>query len=242
MAGTRGENTCITMHKLLVFFAPLLLIWPHDVADVSQMTDHVANYSFLSLGDSYTIGESVGEADRWSVQLAGLLRKEGISIDNPAIIARTGWTTAELQDAIKASGNQKTYSLVSLLIGVNNQYRGQSADRYRTEFRTLLQTAIHFAGGKASHVFVLSIPDWGASPFATGRDKAKIAQEIDLFNTIGKEECQKAHVAFVDITPLTRSAAGDVTQFASDGLHYSGKQMKQWAEQALPVAKKLMTQ
>lgn len=200
-----------------------------------------AKYTFLSLGDSYTIGESVAEADRWSVQLAGMLRKEGVDVGNPDIIAKTGWTTAELQEAIKASGNRNTYSLVSLLIGVNNQYRGQRPERYRTEFRDLLQTAVQYAGGKSARVFVLSIPDWGVSPFAADRDKAKIAREIDQFNTLAKEECQKAGIAYVDITPLTRSATGDESQFASDGLHYSGKQMSQWAERALPVAKKLLT-
>ncbi|MCX6213362.1 SGNH/GDSL hydrolase family protein [Spirosoma sp.] len=200
-----------------------------------------ANYTFLSLGDSYTIGESVAEADRWSVQLAGMLRKQSIDVASPAIIAKTGWTTAELQEAIKISGNRNTYSLVSLLIGVNNQYRGQSSDRYRTEFRELLQTAVQYAGGKSARVFVLSIPDWGASPFAADRDRNKIAHEIDQFNTIAKEECLKAAIAYVDITPLTRSATGDESQFASDGLHYSGKQMKLWAEKALPVAKSRLT-
>lgn len=200
-----------------------------------------AKYTFLSLGDSYTIGESVPGADDWSVQLAGMLRKEGIDIANPDIMAKTGWTTAELQEAIKASGNRKTYSLVSLLIGVNNQYRGQNPERYRTEFRDLLQTAVQYASGKSARVFVLSIPDWGVSPFAADRDRAKIAREIDQFNTLAKEECRKAEIAFVDITPLTRSATGDESQFASDGLHYSGKQMKQWAEQALPVVKQLIS-
>ncbi|QJD81272.1 SGNH/GDSL hydrolase family protein [Spirosoma rhododendri] len=199
-----------------------------------------SKYQFLSLGDSYTIGESVGAADRWSVQLAGMLRTDKVDVADPDIIARTGWTTAELQDAIKAANNTKTYDLVSLLIGVNNQYRGQSTDRYRTEFRDLLQTAIRFAGNRPGRVFVLSIPDWGASPYANGRDKNQIATEIDAFNTIAKDECQKAGVAYVDITPLTRQAAGDNSQFAGDGLHYSGKQMKQWASTALPVAEDLL--
>ena len=197
-------------------------------------------YSFLSLGDSYTIGERVSETDRWSVQLAGMLRQANVEVGNPDIIARTGWTTAELQTAINASGNQKIYSLVSLLIGVNNQYRGQSQDQYRTEFRELLQTATKFAGGKASRVFVLSIPDWGVSPFAAGEDKTRVSREIDQFNAIAQEECQKAGIAYVDITSLSRSAAGDNSQFASDGLHYSGRQMKQWAEKALPVAQALL--
>ncbi|WP_460985434.1 SGNH/GDSL hydrolase family protein [Spirosoma fluminis] len=200
-----------------------------------------STYSFLSLGDSYTIGESVSANDRWSVQLASMLQKDGVDVGSPDIIARTGWTTAELQDAIRASGNKKTYDLVSLLIGVNNQYRGQSQDRYRTEFNQLLQTAIGFAGGKPGRVFVLSIPDWGVSPFAQGRNQKQIASEIDAFNTIAKEEAQKMGVSFVDITPLTRQAAGDTEQFANDGLHYSGRQMRLWAEAALPVAKTLLT-
>ncbi len=201
-----------------------------------------SKYSFLSLGDSYTIGESASASDCWSVQLATMLQKEGVDMGSPDIIARTGWTTAELQDAIKASDNKKTYDLVSLLIGVNNQYREQSQDRYRTEFKELLQTAINFAGGKPGRVFVLSIPDWGASPFAQGRNQKQIASEIDAFNAIAKEEAEKLSIAYVDITPLTRKAAGNDTQFASDGLHYSGQQMRLWAEKALPTVKALFRQ
>lgn len=194
----------------------------------------------LSLGDSYTIGESVNENDRWSVQLAGLLLEKGLGVEKPTLIARTGWTTSELIDAIKASGNQNQYDVVSLLIGVNNQYRGQSVDQYRMEFRQLVQTAIRYAKNEAGRVVVLSIPDWGASPFAANRDRATIARQIDNFNAVAREECEKAGVAYVDITPLTRQAANDATQFASDGLHYSGKQMKKWAEKALPVVEGML--
>ncbi|WP_461051031.1 SGNH/GDSL hydrolase family protein [Spirosoma arcticum] len=197
-------------------------------------------FSYLALGDSYTIGESVDASARWPVQLAGLLRQDGIDVADPDIIAKTGWTTSELQDAIGNSGNQKTYGLVSLLIGVNNQYRGQSQDRYRTEFQALLRRAIQFARGKTNHVFVLSIPDWGVSPFARDRDQKEIATEIDSFNAIARDECQKAGVAYVDIMPLSRKVAGDDSHFTSDGLHYSGKQMREWAEQALPVVKDLL--
>lgn len=207
-----------------------------------QMTDPVttSGQSFLSLGDSYTIGESVGETDRWSVQLARLLRQKGVDLAAPDIIARTGWTTADLQDAIGASGNQKTYEVVSLLIGVNNQYRGQPTDRYWTEFRQLLQIAIRYAKNRPGRVVVLSIPDWGQAPYAEGRDRKQIGQQIDAFNAIAREESRQANVAYVDITPLTRAAAGDATQFASDGLHYSGKQMRQWAERALPVVEQML--
>lgn len=174
------------------------------------------------------------------MQLAGLLRQDGIDVADPDIIAKTGWTTNELRDAIWDSGNRKTYDLVSLLIGVNNQYRGRSLNRYRTEFQKLLQTVTSFAGGKPGCVMVLSIPDWGASPSAKRRNRARIATEIDAFNATAQDECRKAGIAHVDIAPLSREAAGDVSQFASDGLHYSEKQMLQWAELVLPVAKDLL--
>lgn len=190
---------------------------------------------FLSLGDSYTIGEGVSETDRWSVQLAGMVREKGIDLAKPDIIAKTGWTTAELAEAITASGNTSSYDLVSLLIGVNNQYRGQGLDRYKTEFTQLLQTAIRFANRRPERVVVLSIPDWGASPFARDRDPATIGKQIDQFNAAARQICETQNVIFIDITPLTRSAAGDAAQFAPDGLHYSGKQMRQWAEVTLGV-------
>jgi lysophospholipase L1-like esterase len=191
--------------------------------------------SYLALGDSYTIGEGAPEAGRWPVQLAHLAQAQGLPLGQPTIIARTGWTTAELQDAIRAAHNPHTYGLVSLLIGVNNQYRRQSLALYRQEFRALLATAIAFAGGQPRHVVVLSIPDWGQAPFAADHDRAQIAQEIDQFNQAAHEECQHADVAFVDITPLTRAAATDANQFVADGLHYTGVQMQQWAACALPV-------
>lgn len=191
--------------------------------------------SFLALGDSYTIGEGESVAHRWPVQLAALVRQRGLNLAEPTIIARTGWTTAELQEAIKAANIHQTYGLVSLLIGVNNQYRGQSVALYRTEFRALLATAIRFAGGQPRHVLVLSIPDWGQTPFAHDRNQAQIAQEIDQFNLVAHEECQHADVAFLDITPLTRAAASAENQFTADGLHYTGAQMQQWATLALPL-------
>lgn len=197
-----------------------------------------AGISYLALGDSYTIGEGAPEAGRWPVQLAAQAEAQGLPLAAPTIIARTGWTTAELQDAIRAAHDTRTYGLVSLLIGVNNQYRGQSVALYRAEFRALLATAVAFAGGQPRHVVVLSIPDWGQTPFAAGRDQAQIAQEIDQFNQVAYQECQSADVAFVDITPLTRAAAGHGSQFTADGLHYTPAQMQQWAALALPVVQR----
>jgi len=195
--------------------------------------------AFLALGDSYTIGEGVAAADRWLVQLAALAREQGLALSAPALIARTGWTTAELQAAIQASGNANSYRVVSLLIGVNNQYRGQSPRSYRPEFRQLLGTAVRFAGGQAGHVLVLAIPDWGQAP-AGRRHREQIGREIDQFNAVARDECQRAGIAFVDITPLTRAAAGQRRQFAGDGLHYSGRQVRQWAQLALPVVREML--
>ncbi len=194
-------------------------------------------HSYLALGDSYTIGESVPENDRWTYQLADLLRRADVHIGNPTTIARSGWTTAELQVAIQTSNVNGIYDLVTLLIGVNNQYRGQSLELYQQEFRELLLTAVQFANNNPKKVMVLSVPDWGVTPFALGRDQQQIAQEIDAFNAAAKAECTAAGVAFVDITPISRQAAQDPTYIAPDNLHFTGKMYAEWAKSALPVAK-----
>ncbi|WP_247237031.1 SGNH/GDSL hydrolase family protein [Telluribacter sp. SYSU D00476] len=231
------------MKLLHIVLAGLLLSCQACAADSDPMTTPDTNQGlrFLSLGDSYTIGESVPASDRWSVILADLLRAEGVVIQSPDIIARTGWTTAELSEAIRQANNRNTYDLVSLLIGVNNQYRGQSQERYRTEFRELLQTSINFAGGRADRVVVLSIPDWGVTPFAATRNREQIARKIDAFNAVAKEEAGKAGVRYVDITPISRTALDDPTMVASDGLHYSGKMHRLWAQETLPVVKSLIS-
>ena len=198
--------------------------------------------TYLALGDSYTIGEGAAASDRWPTQLAGLLTAQGTAVATPTYLARTGWTTAELQAAIADARPAATYGLVSLLIGVNNQYRGQTLAQYRPEFRALLQQTIGFAGGRAGHVVVLSIPDWGQSPYGQrqGRDPAIIGTEIDQFNAVAQDECRQVSVAYVNITDLTRTAAGSSSQFTRDGLHYSGSQMQLWADRALPVARALL--
>lgn len=199
-----------------------------------------SKYRYLSLGDSYTIGESVAPEERWSVILTDLLRKNNVNIADPEIIARTGWTTAELMDGIKNRNPKGPYNLVSLLIGVNNQYRGQSLERYRTELQELLQQAIGFAGGNIERVFMLSTPDWGVTPFAKGSDQDKTASEIDAFNQVALEECEKLGIAFIDITPLSRVAKNDISLIADDQLHFSGKMYRQWAEKALPTVQRLL--
>jgi lysophospholipase L1-like esterase len=192
----------------------------------------------LALGDSYTIGEGVSVADRWPVRLVQRLRENGIDASDPVIIARTGWTTDELNAAIDAATPDRDFDLVTLLIGVNNQYRGRSAEEYRSEFAGLLDRAISFAGARPSRVIAVSIPDWGATPFAgeSGRDVARIAREIDAFNTAGRGEASRAGARFVDVTAISRRVKSDMGLIASDGLHPSGAMYEEWATQILPVA------
>jgi len=224
-----------------LFCGTLSLTSCKDNAPMLNTTPQPATtYTYLALGDSYTIGESVPEADQWGVQLAALLRNEGVNVSNPTTIARTGWTTSELAEAITAANLTHAFDLVSLLIGVNNQYRGQSIETYRSEFKELLQTSVRLAKGNPAHVIVLSIPDWGVTPFAQGRDRQRIAAEIDAFNAVAEEEAQKTGVTFINITPLTRKYGNNAVYLASDGLHYAGKMHREWALLALPKAQKIL--
>ena len=197
---------------------------------------------YLALGDSYTIGEGVAEDGRWPVVLARALRGEGIELEDPRIIATTGWTTDELAAAIDAAEPLGEWDFVSLLVGVNNQYRGRSLENYREEFTTLLQRAIDFARGRAERVLVLAIPDWGVTPFGTasGRDVAQIARELDAFNAAAAAICAEHGVAFVDIAPVARVRGAEAAMLAEDGLHPSAAMYALWAAQALPVARRLL--
>jgi lysophospholipase L1-like esterase len=197
-------------------------------------------YTYLALGDSYTIGESVSQAGSFPYQLTKQLGLLNYHVSRPKIIAVTGWTTGDLKDAIAQAPISGQYSLVTLLIGVNNQYRGYSQTDYRTEFVQLLNTAIAFAHGNKHKVFVLSIPDYSCTPFAKGSDIAKIASEIDQFNTINQYESTKAGVNYLDITGISRQASSNPLLIAADGLHPSEKMYGLWAEQLAPmVAKEL---
>lgn len=189
-------------------------------------TKHKFNY--LALGDSYTIGEMVNENESFPVQLSSMLNSDSIDIAVPLIIAKTGWTTDELLAAIKEKNVKDTFNIVTLLIGVNNQYRRRDAENYRSELKQLLDIAINYAGGKKERVFVLSIPDWGVTPFAEGKERGKIAAEIDEYNRVKKEECEKLGVKFYDITGISRTI--DPALIASDGLHPSGKMYKMWVD------------
>jgi lysophospholipase L1-like esterase len=202
----------------------------------ASVVDQSNEPRFLALGDSYTIGESVAGNERWPNQLAALLRAEAIAVGDPEIIARTGWTTDELSRAIDDAGPEGPFHLVTLLIGVNNQYRGRDAAEYRRQFSELLDRAIAFAGGDPQKVIVVSIPDWGVTPFAKDREPEKIAREIDRFNAINREETARAKARYVDVTTVSRLRAELI---AADGLHPSGEMYAEWAKLVLPHAREV---
>ena len=187
------------------------------------------NYSYLALGDSYTIGEQVPFAQNFPNQTIQLLKKAGSAFYDAEIIAKTGWTTDELDAAIDAANISKPYDIVSLLIGVNNQYRGMPVKNFKIEFEHLLQKAIQFAGNKPYRVFVLSIPDWGVTPFADGRDRKQVAGEIDAYNYICQTSANEFQANFINITSSQREDGSKAEFLATDGLHPSGLEYKKWA-------------
>lgn len=222
------------MKKFLIFIFLLFASFSLQAQD--------STLSYLALGDSYTIGESVSTAERWPVQLAEELRQQGLTIKDPTIIAKTGWTTDELKNAIAESELDPPYDLVTLLIGVNDQYRGYDINDYPDKFLYLLDRSISLAGNNPDKVVVLSIPDYGVTPFASEKNPPKISREIDAYNAISKKISDSLGVAYVDITPISRNAEQDSTLLAEDGLHPSGKMYSQWIEEALPLVLPILKQ
>ena len=201
-------------------------------------------FHLLSLGDSYTIGEGVITEESFPFLTTQLLRERGVHFGNPDVVAKTGWTTDELMSAVMERKQigllRNKYDVVTLLIGVNNQYRGRQVSEFENEFRLLLEEAIHFAGGRSDHVIVLSIPDWGRTPFAEDRDRVQISREIDLFNASVSNVANAKNIKFIDITPGTRLHASEVDFLAADGLHPSSKEYKLWANQLVPLIEAMM--
>jgi lysophospholipase L1-like esterase len=192
-------------------------------------------YSYLALGDSYTIGELVPKEENFPHQTVKLLHKEGVDVADPVIIAVTGWTTDELATSIREHNIQETFSFVTLLIGVNNQYRGRELENYKEEFTNLLNNAIMFANGITNHVFVLSIPDWGVTPFAEGKDHNAIAHAIDNYNEANKTITLEHKCHYLNITDSTRNNGHNAEFLAEDKLHPSGKEYAVWAERLAPM-------
>lgn len=212
---------------LVAIALPLVFAIHLGAQTLSDRKAFAAPKRFLALGDSYTIGEGVDSAQTWPAQLARAMRAAKITLGDPLIVARTGWTTDELASGISIAPIDPPYELVTLLIGVNNQYRGRSAEKYRAEFVSLLALATEFAGGVVTRVVVVSIPDWGVTPFAEGKDRAKIGAEIDAFNAISREESKKAGARYADITAISREKHDGWT--VADGLHPSAAQYARWA-------------
>ncbi len=189
---------------------------------------------YLALGDSYTIGEAVTETGSWPVQLVHKLRQHAIAVDDPRIIATTGWTSGKLLSAIDKENLQSEYHLVSLLIGVNNQYRKHDIDVFRQEFTSLIQKSIFFARKKPEGVFVLSIPDYGVTPFGADKEPAKIAREIAEYNDLSESICKRFDISFHNITEISKKAVHDKSLLAEDELHPSTKMYEEWVELILP--------
>mgnify|MGYP006290276603 CR=1 FL=1 len=221
----------------ILFICVLVCISCVSQADRDQQSGRKENAdgtveidTFLALGDSYTIGESVGDSERWPEQLADTLKSRGVAIRRVDIIAETGWTTGELISGIEKTGNCSNYDLVSLLIGVNNQYREMDIAIFERDFKKLIKRSIRFASGDRSRVFILSIPDWGVTPFAQGREREKIRREIDRYNMIKERIAAEYGVQFFNITHISREAENDNSLVAEDGLHPSAKMYSLWAE------------
>jgi len=214
------------MKKFLI----LILLLP--IVSFGQTKD--LNYSYLALGDSYTIGESVKESERWPVQLSNSLRNK---LNKPVIIAKSGWTTDQLIDTLNKINFNKKFDFVSLLIGVNNQYRGRSVENFKEGFTILLKKSIEYANYKKERVLVVSIPDWGVTPFAKNKNRTIIGNEIDAFNKVIRDECMKNNITFFNITEISRKAINDNSLIAEDGLHPSKKMYKQWVKIIKPYFK-----
>ena len=190
---------------------------------------------FLALGDSYTIGQSVDVSDRWPVQFLEKLKNYTNSIDTLQIIAQTGWRVDELIDEMNKSNLSAPYGLVSLLIGVNNQFQGQDANGFRPEFIGILEKSIELVDNRKERLFIVSIPDWGSSPYGAPYDREKISKEIDDFNSVIKEESEKRGVRFFDITTISRRALTNTDLIANDGLHPSGEMYRLWVDKIIEV-------
>ncbi len=219
--------------KLLLLLSSILVAacdrQPQAIEPLSSV--NLINVKYLALGDSYTVGTAIGQENAYPFLLKKELEKEdGITTVNVDVIAQNGWTTSNLQQGINKENPASDYDLVTLLIGVNNQYQGKSKLVYRREFRALLEQSIQFGAGDKQRVFVLSIPDWGVTPAADRRRMEEIANDIDSFNEINKEVTDSMDVTYLNITPVSRSAIDDLDLVAKDGLHFSEEMHKLWLE------------
>lgn len=229
-------------HKLFLFSALLFIgFLGCQTKTETQHSDLSKDISYLALGDSYTIGTSIDTANSWPMQLTDSLKAEGIGFNETQIIATNGWTTQDLLDGINDQKPASDFDMVSLLIGVNNQYQGMDINIYITQFRELLEQAIGFANGDTSKVFVVSIPNYGVTPFGQSRDPEKIRTELIEYNDIAKDISSEYDIPFINITPISELAAEDLSLLASDQLHPSAKMYSMWITEILKVARPILT-
>ncbi|MBX2927349.1 MAG: SGNH/GDSL hydrolase family protein [Saprospiraceae bacterium] len=218
---------------LLMFAACTHAIQTPEIPPVEVAMPDTLRY--LALGDSYTIGHSVPEQQRFPVQLAERLREAGIPAHPPDIIAKTGWTTGSLLNEIHTKPVLRKYDLVSLLIGVNNQYQNLPQNLYAQDFHRLLDSAIVYAANRPERVIILSIPDYAFTPFGQNRPNAgQISSQIDAFNAINRQIAMERGIIWVDITPISRQGLENPALVAGDGLHPSGEMYRQWVQLLLP--------
>jgi lysophospholipase L1-like esterase len=199
---------------------------------------------FLALGDSYTVGEGVARDDAWPWQLARRLRAEQVAVEDPLVIARTGRTCGELLCGLRATlpslEATAPYDLVTLLVGVNDQYRGRTPVQSRPHFDALLEEALRLAGDEAGRLVVVSVPDWSTTPFARDRDRAAIAAAIDELNQVQRRLALDAGASWVDVTGIGRDRGTEDDFLAPDGLHLSARAYGLWVEQILPVTRQIL--
>jgi lysophospholipase L1-like esterase len=230
----------------LILLLPLLLSCVKDNDVLSQppplipVGNPVIKKSYLALGDSYTVGQSLPREESFPFQLVSSLNAAGYPVSTPEIIATTGWTTANLLDATENKTATNPYDLVTLLIGVNNQYQGRTIDEYRQQFTVLLNRSIVLAGNKPAHVVVLSIPDYSVTPYASSSNRQKIAAEIDSFNAVNLKVSVELKVNYIDVTPESRKALQDASLIAGDGLHFSAREYGRWVDLMLPAVRQIL--
>lgn len=198
------------------------------------------HYTYLALGDSYTIGEALPLLQSFPYQAVQLLRRGGYDFSAPEIIAKTGWTTEELQAAMAGYAFSSKYDLLTLLIGVNNQYRRQPIILYKQQFEALLNKGLELAGGKKDHLFILSIPDYSLTPYSIKKDRVAISKEIDEYNKLKMAICLQYKVPFLDITEAFKAAANKEALIAEDGLHPSAEEYSRWAKKLADAVAKLL--
>ncbi len=228
-----------TMRYLLIILVTSMALWLPGCKKAGERPPQLER-PFLALGDSYTIGQSVDPSENFPNQLKSWADHNGVALNEPVIIAKTGWTTTDLSNAIAAASPAANYSLVTLLIGVNDQYQTGDTSGYRARFSQLLKTAIGFAGGDPRKVLVLSIPDYSVTPFAAHLDTMMIREQVEQLNQASYEEAIAANARFVSITALTREAKNDLSLLAPDGLHPSGKEYARWISEMASQVKEVL--